>query len=274
MEELGQDHSYELEVPGDEDLVTIEYTSGSTGKPKGIMQNAKSFSEDVSYVGSGHGTVLWEPLSHSERTNTYRRMMGGGRTAVYNRDIGTELFDEFQLIRPTLMVAVPRFWNVLFTEFQKMLAVYRAKLPKRDPKKIESCVKAYFANLLGGNLYVIATGGAPTSKAVYNWMFGLGPYVSESYGAMEVGGIASSKTISKDVEWKIVDVPEMGYTSQDKPYARGELCVKTQTMAMGYYNNEEETYAPRIPVATLTECPCQFPCVPRRFFPHRRYCSS
>jgi long-subunit acyl-CoA synthetase (AMP-forming) len=75
VEELGQDNPHDLEPPAESDLVTIEYTSGSTGKPKGIMQNAKSFSEDVAYVGSGHCTVLWEPLSHSERTNTYRRMM-------------------------------------------------------------------------------------------------------------------------------------------------------------------------------------------------------
>jgi long-chain acyl-CoA synthetase len=58
---------------------------------------------------------------------------------------------------------------------------------------------------------------------------------------MEVGGIAGSKAIFRDVEHRIEDVPEMGYTSQDKPYPRGELVVKAKGMALGYFKNEEET---------------------------------
>jgi long-subunit acyl-CoA synthetase (AMP-forming) len=72
-------------------------------------------------------------------------------------------------------------------------------------------------------------------------MRSLGAIVSETYGAMEIGGIAGSNQLLDGVEHKIVDVPDMGYTTQDKPFPRGELVVKTNKMALGYFKNEEET---------------------------------
>ena len=56
---------------------------------------------------------------------------------------------------------------------------------------------------------------------------------------MQVGGIASNGTIHTRNEFKLLDVPEMGYLTSDKP-PRGELCVKTPTMVTGYYKNEQE----------------------------------
>ncbi len=38
---------------------------------------------------------------------------------------------------------------------------------------------------------------------------------------------------------KLVDVPELGYTTKDKPFPRGELRVKTRRMIPGYYKHPE-----------------------------------
>ena len=51
--------------------------------------------------------------------------------------------------------------------------------------------------------------------------------------------IARSGVIGANVtEWKLVDVPELGYYTTDRPFPRGELHIKTKAMIPGYYKQQ------------------------------------
>src|SRR5690606_31829069 len=67
--------------------------------------------------------------------------------------------------------------------------------------------------------------------------------LTESYGMTEAGGILNNGRILRPpiVDYKLRDVPELGYLASDRPYPRGELLVKTETPTPGYFNQPEAT---------------------------------
>jgi long-chain acyl-CoA synthetase len=54
-------------------------------------------------------------------------------------------------------------------------------------------------------------------------------------------GVCANGVLRFGLEVKLRDVPEMNYTSADKPHPRGEIYIKSPTMTPGYYNNEART---------------------------------
>src|SRR6476660_8951052 len=43
------------------------------------------------------------------------------------------------------------------------------------------------------------------------------------------------------IDYKLVDVPDLGYFATDRPYPRGELLLKTENMFPGYYKRPQVT---------------------------------
>jgi len=83
----------------------------------------------------------------------------------------------------------------------------------------------------------VCAGGASTDTKVMNFLKQShnGKIVVDGYGATECGGIAIEGNVLPGVEWKLLDCPELGYFTSDKPHPRGEIAVKTLTMMLGYY---------------------------------------
>ena len=71
----------------------------------------------------------------------------------------------------------------------------------------------------------------------------LDTHITDGYGTTEIGGAINDETVIRPlvIDYKLVDVPELGYFLTDTPYPRGELLIKTKTMMPGYYKRPEVT---------------------------------
>ena len=68
----------------------------------------------------------------------------------------------------------------------------------------------------------------------------------DGYGTTEAGGSITVRNRDPRppvIDYKLRDVPELGYYTTDKPYPRGELCVKTELSVPGYFKRPDATAA-------------------------------
>jgi len=137
-------------------------------------------------------------------------------------------------------------WNLLYKQYQQALkeafALEHALTPDREAK-IKAEIISAFRALFGRRLNSASSGSAAISPLVFGWMKEVfdGILVNDAYGSTETGGICNEgRPIIPEVEVKLRDVPELGYLTSDRP-PRGEILVKTDRVALGYFKMPEES---------------------------------
>ena len=99
-------------------------------------------------------------------------------------------------------------------------------------------------SLLGGRFVSALTGSAPISPELKSWVESfLDMHLLEGYGSTEAGAVFVDGVIRRPpvIDYKLVDVPELGYFGTDVPHPRGELLVKSEQLFPGYYKRPEVT---------------------------------
>jgi fatty acid CoA ligase FadD9 len=237
----------------DTTLALLIYTSGSTGTPKGAMYPTKavanSWRRSSMAMWGNEGatptiTLNFMPMSHMMGRGILYATLGAGGTGYFvaRSDLST-FMEDLSLVRPTQLSFVPRIWDMVFGEFQS--EVDRRAADGSDRWAAETDVLADLRqNLLGGRFVSAMTGSAPISAEMRTFVESLlDIHLTDGYGSTEAGAVFVDGQVQRPpvIDYKLVDVPDLGYFRTDRPHPRGELLVKSETMFPGYYKRPEIT---------------------------------
>lgn len=232
--------------PADPDrLVGLSYTSGSTGQPKAAMYTERMV------AGTWRNPVAipvisynYMPMSHYGGKALVLTTLASGGTAYFAAapDMST-MFDDIAQVRPTVLPLVPRVSELIYSRYQRDCS--RRATPGSDPATVREQVMTDLRdNALGGRLLLAASGSAPLSAELASFIEScLHVHLAIGYGTTETGNVLNDGRVVRPpvIDYKLIDVPELGYFSTDRPHPRGELLVKSDILSPGYYHREDAT---------------------------------
>ncbi len=274
--------------PSPDDIYTFCFTSGTTGEPKGalithrgVITNSASVSERMVPFTVGDEVLLsFLPLPHMfERVCQLLAVCGGGSIGFFQGD-PLKLPDDLLALRPTRFVAVPRVLNRIKDKVMSQIneksglvrRAFQAALHQKihnpgNPVNVVS--DAIFFKKISQKLGLdkvkqILTGSAPISADTLRWFRAVfsGCPVNEGYGQTECTLVCSLQSPEETsvgdcggplscCDVRLMDVPEMGYTSADTQHGRdgdtipclgrGEICIRGDSVFQGYYKMEDKT---------------------------------
>ena len=226
----------------------ILYTSGSTGAPKGAMYTEwmlkelwlRPFLQSATPVFN----VNFMPLNHiAARLPLVAAFLAGGTSYfVPESDLST-LLEDWALVCPTQMIMVPRVVDMLFQRY--LGAQLQCRADGHSPVEADAHAAAEVREkLLGGRLLWGVAMTAPLTSEMATFLDScLDVHIADGYGLTELGIVTLDNVMVRPpiVDYKLIDVPELGYFQTDKPHARGELLIKSETATPGYYKRVEAT---------------------------------
>ncbi|KAJ7605183.1 hypothetical protein FB45DRAFT_1069562 [Roridomyces roridus] len=277
VEALGEANLIDLIPVTPKDVASLCYTSGTTSMPKGVVLTHENFMATV--VGNVMGLELpvgavvfsYLPLAHIyERVTELITTAIGGSIGFFT-DSPLRILEDCAALKPHYFPGVPRVLNRIYqaamattaapglkgTLFRTALAAKLEKWRRTGDNTHafwDRLVFSKIAGLLGGRLLFVSSGSAPISRDVVDFLnVAFSCYFTEGWGMTETTG-GTTKSWPGDpaacgsvgppyctVTFKLIDVPAMNYTSEDKPNARGELCCKGPGVFTVYYKDEKNT---------------------------------
>ncbi|WP_435419088.1 long-chain fatty acid--CoA ligase [Parerythrobacter aurantius] len=256
---------------GREATACIIYTSGTGGAPRGVKQHHGSILCNV----TGAAEILEQdfgldeeerflsflPLSHAyEHTGGQFLPIGVGAQIYYAEGL-EKLASNIEETRPTIMVVVPRLFEVLRTRIMKQvskqgrlanfmmdraLAIGEKKAEGRGRKRdvpmdilLERLLRPKIRQRFGGRIKAMVSGGAPLNPEVGVFFDAMGLTMLQGYGQTEAGPVISCNRPKVGLKMDTVGPPMKGV--EVKIAEDGEILVRGELVMHGYWQNEAET---------------------------------
>jgi len=270
-EDLKAEFNTRFEAVTLDDLSTLNYTSGTTGEPKGVMLTHNNFvstfgMHDVYLddIDKNDHSLCFLPLSHVfERTWTLYCMHRGIKVSFLSNP--KLIIETLQEVKPTLLCTVPRIYEKVYAAIQtgletasktkkivfgwsvKQGRIYydlvnrQQKIPNKvkvRKKLADKLVLNKLKGILGGNIRITPTAGAPMSPEIQTFMRSVGIPVVIGYGLTES---TATVTAFPKFGYKIGSVGKTLDGIEIKIGENDEILVKAPTVMKGYYRKPEAT---------------------------------
>ena len=255
------------------DLAAFIYTSGTTGNPKGVKISHGNLSTNTTATASRFSftaddrSLAFLPWAHAfglmAEVCTFLHV---GASMAINDEV-PQLINNLPVVRPTVLVAVPRIFNRIYDGVNKQMAARPAPIRKLFESGVRIATKKNRGGTLsfterltlkladklifskvrmkfGGRLRFVVSGSAALSTQVAEFIDALGIDVFEGYGLTETSPVVSVNypgnrkigSIGKPIPGVTVRID----TQVTGDPVNGEIIVKGPNVMQGYHNRPEE----------------------------------
>jgi long-chain acyl-CoA synthetase len=260
----------EVSQVGRNDLACIIYTSGTGGAPRGVQQHHGAILHNVEGCTDVISTDFgWDdevflsflPASHAyEHTGGQHFPVALGAQIYYAESL-EKLAANIEEVHPTIMVVVPRLFELLRTRIMKSiessggLAKYLlGRALKIGADKYNDELKPWDVPMdlilsltlrrqvrakVGGRVKAWVSGGAPLNPEVGIFFQSLGITFLQGYGQTEAAPVISCNRPSAGIRLDTVGPPMMN--TEVRIAEDGEIMVRGENVMHGYWRNPEET---------------------------------
>ncbi len=256
---------------GPDDTACLIYTSGTGGVPKAVMQTHRNVMQNGrgarKLLGDAFGLGEEVFLSFLPLTHAYEHSAGLWFPIMIGAQIyyagGPEtLATEMPEVRPTIMTAVPRLFEMLHKRILQTavrgggtkaklftLAVELGTKRYNNPRGltlkervldlvVDRLVRTKVRKRFGGRLKAFVSGGAPLNQEVGLFFLSLGINLLQGYGQTEAGPVISANP-PKRIKVDTVGPPLQGV--EVKIASDGEILVRGPNVMKGYWRDPEAT---------------------------------
>ncbi len=278
LERIGKKKPVPSVKPEKKDIAGLIYTSGTTGNPKGVLLSHWNLASNAlaatmalpKMISAGDRTLSFLPWAHSfgQTAELHMLINFGGQTGF--AESPQTIVDDLALVKPTLLIAVPRVFNKVYTGLKDKVEkegglakflfdmgqnaarekraaggnaglITRMKLALVD-RLVYSKVRAKF----GGRMKMALSSSAALSPRIAEFFWDIGIPVCEAWGMTElspahtVNTTENNKpgTAGRPIPGCSIKIEKIPGFEDDK---EGEIIAYGPNVMVGYHNLPEAT---------------------------------